>query len=308
MLDISIIIVTHNNRDEYLRDCLEFLKKACSKKTTEIVVVDNNSLDGTVEWLKKEYPYVKVIANKENIGFARANNQGLSICRESKWILLLNPDTRALQDSIDQLVQEAEKWTNAGVFGPMLLNEDGSIQKSCRNFPSFTGEILHVLFLDRIPPFSYRYGLRHWNHQTMRKVEWLSGACMLIPRQVADQAGLFDERFFMYSEDMDLCYRIHKLGRDIVFVPKARVIHFGGGSSKKQRLEMLYELFKSKYLFIEIHFGAKAVRRFRQLSILGLKTRKAVWFGLYLLGINFGSNQKVQELNAIIKWHFNQMR
>lgn len=302
MLDLSVIIVTYNSR-AFLKGCLESLRKASAGYAVEIIVVDNASTDGTAEWLRKEHPEVRVLVNQENLGFARANNQAFSICQPSRWLLLLNPDTLLSEDALCLLIRAGEAHPEAGALGPLLLNQDGSVQRSYRSFPSVAGEALHALFLDRLPPFSRRYGLQHCDYWRVRQVDWLSGACLLLPRSVADQVGLFDPRFFMYSEDMDLCYRIHRLDRQIVLVPEARVVHFGGRSTGQRRLEMLYELFRSKYLFMEIHFGPGAARWFRRWSILGLAARWALWSCLSLFRKGSEARAKAKEIKAVLQWH-----
>ncbi|HHY38782.1 MAG TPA: glycosyltransferase family 2 protein [Clostridia bacterium] len=294
-----MLIVTHNSH-EYVDRCLCSVLRECRSYNSRIIVVDNDSSDDTRHIIEKRHPEVTLIASKQNLGFARANNLGLAKAPASKWILLLNPDTEMLEGSLATLMNEGKKRTNAGVLGPMLLNEDGTIQKSCRNYPTILGEALRIVFLDRLPPLS-RYGLRHWHHKAFQKVDWLSGACMLIPRKVADETGLFDPTFFMYSEDMDFCYRVMKMGLDVLYVPSAKVVHIGGGSSRHYQLRMLCELFKSKYHFMNKYYGARIMRFYRLLTVSGLVTRMTIWavFGFF----NQKARQKASECWNVILWH-----
>lgn len=252
-VDVSIILVSWNTCD-LLIACLESLPAALGDVQGDVWVVDNASIDATVETIRTRFPDVNLIVNKQNVGFAAANNQAIVAC-SGRYVLLLNSDTIALPFSIAQLVRFADAHPQAGVTGPMLLNADGSFQSSFARFPSFANELLSVTGIGK--RLIYRdypgYGPAH--AQAPRCVDYIAGACMLVRRDAISEVGLMDEHYFMYSEETDWCYRMRRAGWEIWFTPTAQVIHYGGQSTQKWKHAMIRSLYRSKVRFFRKHYG-----------------------------------------------------
>jgi GT2 family glycosyltransferase len=232
----SIIIVSYNSLS-YLRDCLDSINKNKPSESFEITVVDNASSDGTVEAMRKDYPHLKLIENARNEGFAAANNMAIK-STSSEYILLINSDCRVYENSIDRLLEFADASKDAGIAGPRIINSDGSVQLSCRKFPSFFDAGMHSILTNIAPdnPFSRRYKLADINRDEVSEVDWVSGSCMLIRRAALVDTGLMDEKYFMYVEDTDLCYQMWKKGWKVYYFPESEILHHIGGSTKNNAL------------------------------------------------------------------------
>lgn len=248
-VDLSIIIVSWNVQ-EYLRQCLNSLRADVDQNLKyEIIVVDNNSTDNTIAILARDFPKVKLIHNKDNLGFARANNQGIKISR-GKFVLLLNPDTEVKKGCINTLISFLQGHDKVGVVGPKLLNLDGTLQASGLNFPSLANSLLGYFRLKREVTGAY---FVHANQPVM--VNALVGACLLVRREVISQVGELDGDFFMYVEEADWCYRIRNRGWHIYYIPEAQVYHRKGGSARHVPLETYVRLRESRILFLLKHRG-----------------------------------------------------
>lgn len=236
LFKLSIIIVSYNSLN-YLRDCLDSINNNKPSASFEITVVDNASSDGTVKAMRKDYPYLKLIENARNKGFAAANNMAIK-SSSSEYILLINSDCQVYANSIDRLLEFADANDDAGIAGPRIINNDGSLQFSCRKFPSFFDAGMHSLLTNIAPdnPFSRRYKLADINRDEISKVDWVSGSCMLIRRAALNDTGLMDEKYFMYVEDTDLCYQMWKKGWKVYYFPESEILHHIGGSTKNNAL------------------------------------------------------------------------
>jgi GT2 family glycosyltransferase len=198
--------------------------------------VDNASTDGTTEHIQKEYSDIRLIANEINKGFAAAVNQGID-ASDSDLILLINADCQVYEHSIDKLIDYFKDNPELAIAGPRILNSDGSIQYSCRTFPSFFGAAVHTLLAHIYPnnPVSRKYKLMDVCRDEPFSVDWVSGSCMMIRRTALKDTGLFDENYFMYVEDIDLCYRIWQKDWEVHYMPHSEVLHHVAGSSRRQR-------------------------------------------------------------------------
>lgn len=281
-MKVSIIIVNWNAR-EYLRKCLTDVFAADSQQGYEVLLVDNASTDGSVECVQREYPLIEMIANKENVGFSRANNQGIRQS-QGEYILLLNPDTKIQPHAIHLLFDFLSIHPEAGIVGPRLLNLDGSVQTSCYPFPTPARELWRLLHLDRIYPFG-SYDQSEWNLTQPREVDSLQGACLLIRREVFDQIGLLDEDYFMYTEEIDFCYRAKKAGWKVVWLPTAEVIHYGGQSTRQAAASMFLELYRSKLQFFRKHHGRLAVWTYKLILFIASLIRVALTPFAWLEGL-----------------------
>lgn len=241
--DISVIIVSYNTKkltEECLVSTIRSLKHA--DLSYEIIVVDNVSTDGTRDMLKKKFPKVITILNSKNVGFGRGNNQGIRKAN-GKYILLLNSDTIVLNNAIGKLVSYGKQHPNAFI-GPKLLNLDRSPQSSCGPFFS-----LPVVFAALFLKGDY-IGLTRWSPNRARRVDWVSGACILAPKKLFMQDLLFDENIFMYMEEIDLLMRAKKKGYPTYFYPRSHIVHLGAASSTNKRKGPVLNIYRGfMYLY-----------------------------------------------------------
>ncbi len=238
---LSICIVTWNCRDLVL-DCLASVYDQARELGAEIIVVDNASSDGTVQAIAERYPDVRLIANSTNRGFAAANNQAIKLAR-GEFIFLLNPDTIVPPGGLRELLEVARAHPEAGAIGPRLLNPDGSLQPSCRRFPSPLAAVFRNTILGRLFPsnrWTRDYLMEDWNHGAVREVDWVSGAAMLLRRQAINDVGLLDEGYFWGSEDVDYCKRLWDAGWKVLYSPRPAIVHRIGGSTDRAVLRTIW--------------------------------------------------------------------
>jgi N-acetylglucosaminyl-diphospho-decaprenol L-rhamnosyltransferase len=231
-MDLSIIIVNWNSR-EYLKKCLASILAETHGIDFEIIVIDSASFDGCGEMLQQDYPQVRFIQSQENLGFSGANNLAFRRSR-GKVVLFLNPDTELRGPAINLLIDQFKSLPEAGAIGGKLLNTDGSIQTSCiQSFPTILNQLLNADALRRLFPRSRLWGTSALFDQSdvPSDVDAISGACLMISRSLFEQVGLFSTDYFMYSEDVDLCFEIRKAGMKNYYVPAAVIVHHGGTSS-----------------------------------------------------------------------------
>lgn len=235
LMELSIIIVNWNSKD-YLQKCIASILDSKIEATYEIVVIDGGSFDGSGEMLRQCYPQVKFIQSEINVGFAKANNIAFKASSGS-YVLFLNPDTQVVVPAIDILFEQMQKLLKVGAIGCKLLNADGSIQTSCiQSFPTILNQLLNSEFLRALFPKSRLWGMELLFSATNEPAEadMLSGACIMMRRETFKQVGCFSEEYFMYAEDVDLCYKVKQAGYRNYYVPNAKIFHFGGGSSQQK--------------------------------------------------------------------------
>lgn len=229
---LSILIVNWNVRD-LLRDCLRSIERGRGALEVEVIVVDSASGDDSVAMVAAEFPWVTLRPQSENVGFPRGNNIALAEAR-GDHLLLLNPDTVVLDDALTVMVAYLEKNPEVGAVGPQLLNPDGSVQSSRRRFPTLATGFFESTWLEGVAPgVLRRYYALDLPDDRMADVDWLVGACIMVPRGVYEQIGGLDEAYYMYSEELDWCRRIKEAGWRVVYHPEARVVHHVGKSSEQ---------------------------------------------------------------------------
>jgi len=269
---LSVVIVNWN-AGEYLPACLSSIFN--EGLDIEVILVDNASTDGSERRAKKQFPQIKLLRMKENKGYSAGCNAGI---REAngEFILILNPDTVVIPGAFSQLLKFAREHPEAGIIGPQLIGFDGKIQMSCRRFPSYETGLFRGTFLERLMPRSRtlsRYLLSNWDHSSPRTVDWVSGAAMLLRRDFLYEAGLFDETFYMYCEDVDMGMRAKEFGWKVMYCPYAKIYHRIGGSSDKKVIPMLVKFHLSHYLFFKKHWGWRTSLFGELFLIFGLVTR-----------------------------------
>jgi GT2 family glycosyltransferase len=222
------------------------LKQYIQNTDFEVIVVDNKSIDGSPDIVRESFPWVQLVRNNENLGYSKANNQGIKQAR-GEFILFLNPDTQIFPGSINLILEEMKTSPSVGAVGPLLVSEKNRYQVSFGRKINFASEFLQKCILN----LYYRRRLK--NMQQKYEVGWLSGACLLTSRGVLEEAGFFDEKFFLYFEDIDLCRRIQQTGRRVIFFPQAKVLHFGGAATSVRSLSSLYYYRQSQLYFYRKH-------------------------------------------------------
>lgn len=266
MPDLSIVIVNWNVRD-LLRRCLHSLfashQPTLASNTqhpalsTEIIVVDSASTDGSVEMVRQEFPQVHLITSEVNLGYTGGNNLGINAGR-GRYILLLNPDTEVMGDALPAMVGYMNTHPDVGALGPQLLNPDGSIQSSRRRFPTLGTAFVESTVIQQWWPDNHilrRYYVQDRPDDAISEVDWATGACILLRRQAVDQVGLLDDEFFMYSEELDWCRRARDDGWKVVYLPTARVIHYEGKSSEQVMPLRHVRFQRSKIRYFRKHHG-----------------------------------------------------
>ena len=272
---VSAVVVSYNSAG-YLPDCLRSLR---SEGLTDVVVVDNASSDGSVEIAHAADPGVRVVETGTNLGFGTAANRGVAACR-CDYVLILNPDTVVEPGTVKALAEALDRDPGLAVVGPRLENLDGSLYPSVRRFPDLPVAFGHA-FLGLIwhrNPFTRRYRMLDWDHdQASADVDWVGGACALFRRDAFDAVGGFDEAYFMYVEDVDLCWRLGQAGWRVGYEPGARVVHALGGSSRQIPYRMIAEHHRSLLRFVS-KTSAGAKRGLVPLVAAGLTVRTvAAW-------------------------------
>lgn len=267
-VDLSIIIVNYNVK-EFLQNLLVSIRRSIDGLSSEIIVIDNASDDGSVEIIKEKFPDVRLIANRENVGFGAANNQGLEASC-GKYILLLNPDTIVQEDTFTKLIRFFETKPDAGLVGCKILNSDGTLQLACRRgFPGPWTSFCKVTGLSKLFPKSRifaKYNLTYLDENQTYEVDAISGAFMMMRRELYEKIGGFDSQFFMYGEDLDLCYRSQKAGFRNYYYHDTQIIHYKGESTKRSSLDETKVFYDAMHLFVKKHlsssFIVQAILRF----------------------------------------------
>jgi N-acetylglucosaminyl-diphospho-decaprenol L-rhamnosyltransferase len=265
--DVSVVVVTWNALP-WLEQCLE------SVRGREIVVVDHGSTDGTVELVRERFPDVRLI-EQENKGMGGGNNAGMRAAG-GRYFFLLNSDAWVVDDALDRLVAFADEHPEAAVVGPKLLNTDGTLQRSARGEPTLWRLATEYLFIRKLAPRSKRLNPLYrgdFGHDRVEEVDWLFGPALLVRKEAADAVGLFDEDFFMFSEEVDWMTRFRRAGWTVVFFPDAEVVHVGGASHGGR---MYVENLRGHLRWFAKHRGAKDAERARKLLLWSLRLRALV--------------------------------
>jgi GT2 family glycosyltransferase len=273
MADVSVVVVTFN--------ALPWVERALeSMRGHETVVVDHGSTDGTLELVRERFPEARVI-EQENKGLGGGSNAGMRIA-SGDYFLLLNSDAWALDDAVERLAAFADEHPEAAVVGPRLLNPDGSLQRSVRGFPTVWRLATEYLFLRKLAPRSRAlnafYGAG-FDHEEVREAEFLMGSVLLVRREAADTVGLFDEDFFMFSEETDWLYRFRQAGWKVLFTPDAEFVHVGGATTRQNWGPMFREQVRGHVRFLAKHRGPKEAERARRLLLASLRLRGVVFPG-----------------------------
>ena len=276
-MKLSVIIVNYNVQ-YFLENCLNSVFKAASNIAMEVFVVDNNSVDGSVKMVENKFPKVKLIVNKENLGFSKANNQAIRKAK-GEYILLLNPDTVVEEDTFSSCIDALDQEAKIGGLGVKMLDGKGTfLPESKRGLPTPAVAFYKIFGLAQLFPRSKKFGQYHLGHLSKDKnheIEILSGAFMMIRKKVLDQIGLLDESFFMYGEDIDLSYRITQANYKNYYLSDTSIIHYKGESTKKSSINYVFVFYRAMAIFAEKHFSNKNARLFSSLINIAIYLRAA---------------------------------
>ncbi len=298
---ISIAIVSYNVR-EFLYQCLLSVSRASANLEAEILIVDNASVDGSVQMVKQNYPAARLIENKQNVGFAAANNQALKQAT-GEFFVMLNPDTIVQEDTFEKLISFFDKTPDAGIAGCKILNPDGSFSVDSRHsIPSPMTALWKMFGLNRLFPGSKifgRYNMTYLDADEIAPVDAISGSFMMFRNNVFLEAGGLDEDYFMYCEDIDLCYRVAHNGWKVYYVPETNIIHYKGESTKKNNIDYVINFNRSLYLFYKKHFHRQYLSLFRWFILLGVMIRGIILYIRNFIRAHFALLLDILILNTI---------
>jgi len=289
MLKLSIITVSFNTKP-LLKQCMESVYQNLDNIEHEIFIVDNNSQDGSPGMVKESFPDVKLIENKENMGFAKANNQALKQAK-GEYLLLLNSDTIVLPGTLNIMMDFMDANPKVGGLGAKLVDQDLNLQTSCRHFPTLFTVFSQLFGLSAMFPKSKifgRYDMSYWDHGQIRKVDCVPGTSLLVRKKAMQEVGLLDKNYFMYFEDTDWCYRFARAGWKVVFLPDAKVIHLGGASAAKSNRGPFYdktltkEFFNSLFYYFKKFHGCFSVLILRIFIFISLVMRMLKWISAFM--------------------------
>jgi len=306
MKQISVIIVNYNVQ-EFLEQTLLSLDKALLDTTSEIIVVDNASIDGSVKMVRKRFPNVQLIESPKNLGFSAGNNLGIKEA-QGQYIVLLNPDTVVQEDTFQKLLDFFARTPAASAATCKILNPDGSFSVDCRHsVPTPLTAFWKLLGLDRLFPKSKvfaKYNLTYLDENELNQVEAISGSFMMLRSETVAEVGLLDEDFFMYCEDIDYCHRINQAGGKIFYVPDSQIIHYKGESTKKNNLDYVITFNRSLYTFYKKHYQQKYITPFKWLILFGVIFRGTVIYTKNLLRRYFPLIVDLSLLNLVMVLSF----
>jgi len=262
-LEVSVVIVVWNAK-KYVIECLDSLREHCHDVCDEVIVVDNASTDGTPELIAKLFPEFKLIKNSENLGFAKANNIGISHT-SGEYVCLVNSDVKFTGDCFSPMLRFLSENSAVGMVGPKMLALNGEVRRSTMRFPTVWNQFSRAFGLDIAFKKSRVFGgllMSDFDHETTSAVEVLNGWFVVVRRTAMDRVGLLDPQFFMYGEDVDWCYRFHQAGEQIVFFAGAEAIHYGGASSSNAPIRFYLEMYYASWQYWRKHYSRWAQMAF----------------------------------------------
>jgi hypothetical protein len=260
-VEVSVVIVTYNSR-AFIGPCLDSLRQHTSGVPYEVIVVDNASPDETADLVEREYPWARVIRRRANGGLSAAINDGVGAAT-GRYVMQLNPDVRVESDVLSELARYLDQHPGVGIVAPKLLNDDGSLQLSCRAFPGYSTALFNrYSVLTKLLPgnrYSREYLMAGYDHMRERDVDWVSGAALMFPRMVFDRVGGWDADFFMFNEDVDFCRRAHDAGYRVVYDPAVALCH-SIGASESASARLVIERHRSMWRYYRKHLRGSSAR------------------------------------------------
>jgi GT2 family glycosyltransferase len=293
---VSTVIVVWNAM-KYVVECLESFDHCCRDSCSEVIVVDNASSDGTPELVAERFPWVKLVRNEENLGFAKANNIGIALA-SGEYLCLVNSDVKFVQDCFTPMAAYMDAHPDVAMLGPRMLDAEGKVGRSTMRFPTLWNSFCRALGLDSVFKRSRMFAgqlMSDFSHSETVDAEVLNGWFWMVRRSALAQVGVLDERFFMYGEDIDWCYRFHRAGHRIVFFAGAEAIHYGGASSASAPVRFYVEMQRANRQYWRKHHGRLA--QFAYLFLLGLQ--HSIRIAGYSLGFLLWPSRRGESLAKI---------
>jgi GT2 family glycosyltransferase len=303
-MKLSIIIVCWNDL-KVIAECLRSVYSETTKIDFEVIVSDNGSTDGSPAFIRKHFPDVQIIENGVNLAYARGNNIGIRVAR-GEYILMLNPDTIIRDHALERLVGYADSQPEAAAFGCRVLNPDGSFQNPARPLPTVLGQLTAALYIRWLGRFSKKFESDvyvGWEGRTERQIGVQSGCCILVRGTVLKELGGFDECFFYHKDETDLCQRIWKSGRSILFYPNAEITHLGGQSVARFPIPFALEAERSLYRYFYKHYGVPGLVRIRRVTLVSLHIRRLGYGLKNLFKRSEANTNRLKMYDVLIDWH-----
>jgi GT2 family glycosyltransferase len=306
-MKLSIVILCWNDM-KVIPDCLKSIYATTHSTQFEVIVSDNGSTDGSIEFIRRHYPQVQVIENGRNLRFAKANNVGIRASR-GEYVLILNPDTIIHTDALDTIVMYADKHPEAGAFGCRVLNADGSYQEPARPFDCLRSEwiiAVYMRWLGRFFDWARADTYEGWAGETERQVDWITGCFMLVRREVLLQIQGFDEQFFYYYEDMDLCKRVWDAGYPIVYTPEATITHLKGQSTNQRLPPVTFALDSqiTRYRYYYKYQGERGVREARRIALVSLVLRRFAYAIAQRAKPTEARQKRLEQMRLLFEWNY----
>lgn len=296
---LSVVIVNWNTRG-LLRQCLRSLEWALGRDKAQLLMVDNASSDGSTQMVESEFPWVEVIASQQNLGFAAGNNLALERAR-GRYVLLLNPDTEVTPGAIEQMTRLLDGRPDVGIVGTTLLNPDGSLQLSCHRFYGFRHSLKHNRLVDRL--VGRREMLSAHRAPAPVDVDWMTGACLTARKSALDEVGVFDPSFFVYGEEIDLQYRMHRQGWRVVYVPSPGVVHYGGQSARQSPGAASLHDYRGRWLFLRKHYPLHSRGAYLAKTVVALAFWATYWRLAALAGRGAQAGLQWRAHWQLLTWH-----
>ena len=303
-MKLSIVILCWNDR-EVIRNCLRSIYTGTHRTDFEIIVPVNGSADGSVEFIRQNYPEVRLIDNGANLGFSKGNNVGIR-ASQGELILILNPDTIIPDGALDKWVEFIGRHPGAGAFGCRLLNPDGTFQGIPRPFPTVRGVWIGALLLRPLVYLSKEFVSDvyvRWNGDTERVVDWACGAALMVRGELLKRLGGFDEQFVYQFEEMDLCRRIWAAGYPVLYTPEVTITHLGGQSTKEFPLPFELEKYRNGYRYFYKYYGKRGVRSYRRALLVNLEIRRVMQWVMQWVKPCEARKKKLELLHVSAQWN-----
>lgn len=303
-MELSIVILCWNDR-KVIADCLRSVYAGTHSTEFEVIVSDNASTDGSAEFIRTNFPQVRVLENAKNLRFSKGNNVGICACR-GQWILILNPDTIIHDGALDRWIQFAEQHPEAGGFGCRVLNTDGSYQGCARPFPTVWREWIAALYLRPLGYISDAFvsdKYVRWKGETERPIDWQAGCALLVRADLLKRLGGFDEQFYYYYEDVDLCQRIWRAGCPIIYTPDVTITHLGGQSTQNFRLAFELDKYRNRYRYFHKYFGREGVRQCRHTSLAWIRLRQVGYWLVQLIRPSDPLKTRLELYRTAAEWN-----
>jgi N-acetylglucosaminyl-diphospho-decaprenol L-rhamnosyltransferase len=303
-MKLSIVIICWNDW-KVIENCLRSIFACTHQIQFEVIVSDNGSTDGSVEKIRQQFPAVRVVENRANLGFARGNNSGIREAR-GEYVLILNPDTIMHEGSLDRWIEFAERHPAAGAFGCKVHNPDGTYQESARRFQTPARLLVAALYLrplEYLAPEVFADQYLRWEGDSEREIDWQSGCCVMFRADVLKKLNGFDEQFFYQYEEVDLCRRVWDAGYPIRFTPTASITHLGGQSVGRFPIRFVIEVSRNRYRYYYKHFGKKGARRCRLIMLAHFRVRLMGYSLLHFFRPSEMLKNRLAMYRAAIDWN-----